>query len=356
MQRLFSADLSASSATSPMARKSSINLAQDLIRSRLFIAVLTFAGAALMLSSKLFLGMLFIYCSAFVVTVPLLTLLVLVGRAIIQAPARPLYTCLGMAARLPLRFYGTIVCAPLFLAAYTTFKINIPLAVGFYADPSIASLDHWLHGADPWRVARSLPPVASVIIDFIYSRAWFLISLVATIYISIASPPSEFRRFVMTGLIVYIGLGIGFGTLFASVGPIYYDRFYPNSRFAELVTAIAEDRYAVGQKQYIDYLYSAYLTKAQALGSGISAMPSIHVAMSVLIAWYASSRGAIWAVVGWAYAAVILFCSVYTGWHYAIDGYFSALVTSVAWLAVTRLNRIGAGPAEAVQSTATQAI
>jgi hypothetical protein len=305
----------------------------------------------MILSSQLFVGMLFFYFGAFIVALPFLTLFVLIGRAIVVAPSSPMTALIGMVLRLPPRFYVTSLCAPVFLAAYTTFKINIPHVMDFYADPSIAAIDHWLHGTDPWRLARSLPPATSLVIDFLYSRVWFLISLVTIIHIAMTSPPAEFRRFVAAGLTVYIGLGVVLGTLFSSVGPIYYNRFYPNGPFGDLVTAIANDTYAVGQKQYIDYLYSAYMSKTLALGSGISAMPSIHVAMAVLVAWYATSKGRAWFIAGWAYALVILFSSIYTGWHYAIDGYFSALVTSVVWFAVSRF--YGLSPTGSVSRVVT---
>ena len=64
---------------------------------------------------------------------------------------------------------------------------------------------------------------------------------------------------------------------------------------------------------------------------GISAMPSIHVGAAVLFA-----------ILGWrtnwilgfgftVYALLIQFGSVHLGWHYAIDGYFSAILAFVLW-------------------------
>jgi hypothetical protein len=64
---------------------------------------------------------------------------------------------------------------------------------------------------------------------------------------------------------------------------------------------------------------------------GISAMPSVHVAVAVLFAvlgW----RTAAW--LGWlftGYACVVLIGSVHLGWHYAVDGYVSAVVAPLIW-------------------------
>ena len=45
-------------------------------------------------------------------------------------------------------------------------------------------------------------------------------------------------------------------------------------------------------------------------------------------------------VIGWLYAALIMFGSVYTGWHYAVDGYLSAVLTSAIWIGVSRYYRL----------------
>ena len=74
-----------------------------------------------------------------------------------------------------------------------------------------------------------------------------------------------------------------------------------------------------------------------ALGSGISAFPSVHLSMATLwtiVAFRMSAR------LGWAalvFLLVILVGSVALGWHYAIDGYASIVVTLLLWKTVGRL-------------------
>jgi membrane-associated phospholipid phosphatase len=77
---------------------------------------------------------------------------------------------------------------------------------------------------------------------------------------------------------------------------------------------------------------------------GISAMPSMHLATTTLMACYAfqNSRALGWAMVG--FLAVILVGSVALGWHYAVDGYAGIALALVCWrLAAMALRRAHQG-------------
>jgi hypothetical protein len=64
---------------------------------------------------------------------------------------------------------------------------------------------------------------------------------------------------------------------------------------------------------------------------GISAMPSMHVSIAVLLAllYFRIHRWLGWAATG--FAIIIMVGSVHLGWHYAADGYLSAALTIVMW-------------------------
>jgi hypothetical protein len=73
------------------------------------------------------------------------------------------------------------------------------------------------------------------------------------------------------------------------------------------------------------------MTGTYDFGSGISAMPSIHVSAAVLFAllgWRVDRRLGIGFTI---FAIVIMIGSVHLAWHYAIDGYLSAALTLVIW-------------------------
>ena len=85
----------------------------------------------------------------------------------------------------------------------------------------------------------------------------------------------------------------------------------------------------IGQVQV--ELWDMYAEGFLALGTGISAFPSVHVAMATVIALYVSERS-VWLIpVAGTYLAAILVLSVHTGFHYAVDGYASIFLVAIAW-------------------------
>ncbi len=80
-----------------------------------------------------------------------------------------------------------------------------------------------------------------------------------------------------------------------------------------------------------EYLWAAYRDGTTSKGSDISAMPSLHVAMAVLMA-LGTWRINRWIGAGmWAYALMIQIGSVHLAWHYAIDGFLAAVLTVGIW-------------------------
>ena len=74
-----------------------------------------------------------------------------------------------------------------------------------------------------------------------------------------------------------------------------------------------------------EMLWGDYQVRDVMVGSGISAMPSMHVAIATLFALVC------WRVRRWLgivmtiYAVIIMLGSVDLGWHYAVDGYLGAV-------------------------------
>jgi len=81
------------------------------------------------------------------------------------------------------------------------------------------------------------------------------------------------------------------------------------------------------------YLLDNYRTGAPALGTGISAMPSMHVAIATINALYLAGINRWAGIAAWTYCAIILIGSIYSGWHYSLDGYVSVIVVLAIWRA-----------------------
>ncbi len=234
---------------------------------------------------------------------------------------------------------GTVLCC-IFLGAFSTVKTAMPLIVEhlgqvqFFADPFFAEFDRLLHfGVDPWRFAHGVTHGFGL--DNFANHASLFYGLVWCIpafYLpAILLLLGEDRRTVVHFVTLYVFAWVILGNVVAligsSAGPVYYDRLFLTDRFADLHPSMM----AAGLKDSFfglvqDQLWTAYQEKMQTVGSGISAFPSLHLATATILAVYLSSKGRLFGAIGWTFVAVILFISVWNGYHYAIDGYFSIAV------------------------------
>ncbi|MEI9421449.1 phosphatase PAP2 family protein [Mesorhizobium sp. Cs1299R1N1] len=259
---------------------------------------------------------------------------------------------LGAAPVILLSFLG--------ITAFTTFKISIPDFVPFYADGMLAELDLGLHGADPWAWAHSVVPESvSAVVFFGYGYGWHVQWFGTLLFVAFWNNPAGRLRYLWALALTTIVCGTVLATLLSSTGPIFHDQFYGGDRFGALRDALAHNSYAAPVHIYANYLLAAFESKRPELGGGISAMPSMHVAFATLNAFFLSGFGRRWAFASWSFAAFILFGSVYTGWHYAVDGYLSVLVVSVLWyltgrFVLPRASRDSAGMELPLPETASQ--
>jgi hypothetical protein len=220
------------------------------------------------------------------------------------------------------------------MAAFWTIKFEIPHLVPFYADRLLADVDHFIHFGDPWRWVHSIMPTAAMQpMLFVYFPGWLTEFLVCIAIAAFHSNDGLRTRYLLTFSVVYVLLGNILAAAGASVGPIFYERFLGDGRFAELVTALKNNPDSSYLFLVADRLYKAYVSGAQDIFAGISAMPSIHVAVVTLNALFLMKINRRAGIAAWAFAALIMLCSVYFGWHYAVDGYVSIAVVLVLWRA-----------------------
>ena len=273
-----------------------------------------------------------IYLPQLFVLGPLAFLAVMVPAAMIISPMAP-FTFIAAAIRTNgLRAAIVVTMFILTLSAFTTYKVNIPDIVPFYCDEALADLGELLHGQAPWRIAHAFDSdILSMVVSVTYARIWFLQWFGLVFFAALfANQPVHLRYLTAMALVVVI-VGTLMATLFSSVGPIFYDEFVGGDRYADLLGLLRQRPYNEDTLSYSNYLLTVYKAGKPALASGISAMPSMHVAIATLNALYLGRLNRWLGVAGWAFAIFILFGSVYTGWHYALDGYVSMLVVPVIW-------------------------
>ncbi len=228
----------------------------------------------------------------------------------------------------------------LFQPAFTLFKTTMPAIVPFFADPFFAELDKALHfGTDPWVFAHALDQFfdVQVLMEF-YLTGWAIPAFFLPIVM--AATDRDTAR-VNRSLIVFMFAWVGIGNVLAlaglSAGPIYYDRLLGTDRYPEMMAMLeAKGIFASSIGETQEMLWQFYTDGAQALGSGISAFPSVHVAVATAVALYMYERHPLLAVPGAFFWAAVMILSVYTGYHYAIDGYVSTLLVGGLWFVLMR--------------------
>lgn len=264
--------------------------------------------------------------------IPPLILIGLMSAAIINQPRLPLSFIRNKLATRGMGATWIIFILIMSTTAFTAFKQEYSMWMPFFADRFLADLDQAVHFGDPWRYARSIFPAALEPTLFrLYSWAWFAEVVGAVLVAAFLENRYARERYLAAFAVTVVSLGSVVRIAGSSSGPIFYDRMFGGDRFAALIGTLQQSD--SGQKilKISDYLYSSFATDTSVLGTGISAMPSMHVALAVLNAIFATSLNKWAGVFAWAYAAAIMFGSVYFGWHYALDGYVSVIAVIVIW-------------------------
>lgn len=242
-------------------------------------------------------------------------------------------------------FWPPLLFATL-MASFNAFKQTILPTAGFELDPFLAQADRLLFlGRDGWRVTHALlgSADATLAIDRVY-HGWFLpmcIGLIVCAWL----PRSTYRlrtQYMLSYIAVWIGIGSVLAYLMPSAGPCFYSHFHgAHGSYDELLQRLAAVQSSTGLKLMAlsnqAMLIEAHESATLAIGSGISAMPSVHCALSALFALAAFRLNR---VAGWvltAYAGVIWVGSIHLGWHYALDGIVSTALTLGIWRVCGRI-------------------
>ena len=192
-------------------------------------------------------------------------------------------------------FVLAIACP--FQSTFNSLKQTLDDVTGFGWDVALARADWWLHGGrHPWEWLSPLVAHATTLhwLDRLY-MAWFPLLLVFYLWVA-WMPDRRLRQRALTAtLLTWIVCGVLLPFVFPSAGPCYYDA----------VTGAAVDPFAplmatLRAHEAQGFLFATVnqrgLWAAAQQGiwlpfGGISAMPSLHVGMAVLMALVIGVRG-----------------------------------------------------------------
>ena len=242
------------------------------------------------------------------------------------------------------RLAGVVVTAvimPLFLNTYGSWKSMIPDLHPFSLDAALSDVDRMLHlGRFPWELLHPVlgHPQVTRTVDVLYIL-WLPLNAGVLVWQG-WSRGSERARFFLSYILVYIVLGTAAAVALSAAGPCYYEavtgRPSPYAPLMSYLIALDAEQPLIALRVQRT-LWENYATGLNMPFVGISAMPSVHVAVAVLFVLL-GRRTSPW--LGWvfaAYAAVILVGSIHLGWHYAIDGYASIVGALAIWAGVGAL-------------------
>ncbi|MGB3470761.1 MAG: phosphatase PAP2 family protein [Erythrobacter sp.] len=227
------------------------------------------------------------------------------------------------------------MCLALFMPAFAQVKSSIPMLTDYTWDATFILWDQSLHGTDPWRILQPLLgyPAITAFLGQLY-HVWFALIHLCPLCIAMYVSNDETRlRFFMGYFLTWTCVGMIGAIALASVGPVFLEPLIGNSHFAEQM-AYLKSANEITTNPVIEVqnaLLDWYFAGEHGLGRGITAMPSMHVALCTLYVfamWELDKRLGIAFAIYWTIIAV---SSVHLAYHYAVDGYVSAVLVAAIW-------------------------
>jgi len=217
---------------------------------------------------------------------------------------------------------------------FLPLKTAIPKEIPFWLDQPLMLGERSLFGRDPWLPLDHWLSWWVIPIDHLYAL-WLPVQGLVLLMVMLEPPSRAKSRALIAYSLAWFLLGVVAATLFSSAGPLFYDRLFGGSEFAAMrETLISRGAWMALAES--DKMWAA-TDDPTSFVTGISAFPSMHVAISVWIYLAARSLAPRVALVALAYSAIVWIASVQLGWHYAADGLGGAAGMVALWAFADRV-------------------
>ena len=214
-------------------------------------------------------------------------------------------------------------------------KARVPAFIPFSWDVRFDELDRIMHfGTRPWEWLQPVLGYAPItfLINVNYNL-WFIAMWMFWAWFAWQEKPglNRTRAFLSFMLIWMIG-GSLWAVAFSSAGPCYFTRLgLSPDPYAPLMSYLREVNqiFPIWAIDAQDALWNGYLHGG--IIQGISAMPSMHNATTLLIVLACWPLGPFVRTLAIGHMVLIFLGSVHLGWHYAIDAYVAWALTLIIW-------------------------
>ena len=232
-----------------------------------------------------------------------------------------------------------VIAFTLFLASFVHFKMRIPDLGGFRWDQSFAAMDHALfggqHAYEFFAPVYEMPWLVSAL-DKLYSL-WIPGIFVFWCWVAYDSrlPMALRQQYLVATVVTWVFGGAVLGTVFGSVGPVFYAQVYP--ALPDIFGALTAKIAAINTTHPLiaipvqTQLFEAFQHPDVNVVGGISAMPSMHNAQATIFVLTALRINKWLTIAMTLFGAVIVSASVILGWHYAVDSLAGMALALAVW-------------------------
>ena len=239
-----------------------------------------------------------------------------------------------------------LLAFPIFMSSFTAAKNLLDDCLPFTWDQDLASIGPTLlFGRHAWEWLDIKSPAITHALEFAYVF-WGVLLVAVPFAVCLRRADCRLRaRFLVSYVLILVILGNVVAGLFMSAGPFWFHFTGGHDpEFGGLFSYLAQTDpdSTLSALAFQTYLWKAHVQGITYLGTGISAFPSIHVAISTLYALFAWRFGRVARIASIAYLAAIIMGSIHLGWHYSADvlagGFGAAAIYGiVGWVQNLRL-------------------